>query len=56
MCSSDLTQVRSDRAEAHERGISGVPAFVVDDQWVIPGAQDTERMVQLLSRVKAAAG
>lgn len=49
-------QVRSDRAEAHERGISGVPAFVVDDQWVIPGAQDTERMVQLLSRVKAAAG
>ncbi len=46
-------QVRDDQAEAHERGISGVPAFVIDDQWVIPGAQDTERMVQLLSRVRA---
>lgn len=44
-------QVRDDQAEAHERGISGVPAFVIDDQWVIPGAQDTERMVQLLGRV-----
>lgn len=44
-------QVRADQAEAHERGISGVPAFVIDDEWIIPGAQDTERMVQLLSRV-----
>ena len=41
----------ADQAEAHERGISGVPAFVIDDEWIIPGAQDTERMVQLLSRV-----
>ena len=32
-------------------GITGVPAFVVDDEWIIPGAQDTERMVQLLARV-----
>jgi predicted DsbA family dithiol-disulfide isomerase len=43
-------QIRSDQAEAHERGISGVPAFVVDGDWVIPGAQDTERLVQLLAR------
>ncbi len=47
-------QVRSDQIEAHERGISGVPAFVVNDEWVIPGAQDTERMVQMLSRVGGA--
>lgn len=47
--------VRSDQAEAHERGISGVPAFVIDDEWIIPGAQDTERMVQLLSRVGGSA-
>jgi len=44
-------QVRADQAEAHELGISGVPAFVVNSEWVIPGAQDTERLVQLLSRV-----
>jgi predicted DsbA family dithiol-disulfide isomerase len=48
-------QVRSDQAEAHERGITGVPAFVIDDEWVIPGAQDTERMVQLLARVRGTA-
>ena len=45
-------QIRSDQASAHERGISGVPAFVVDDEWVIPGAQDTERLVQMLTRVR----
>lgn len=44
-------EIRADQAEAVDRGISGVPAFVVDDEWVIPGAQDTERMVQLLERV-----
>lgn len=45
-------QIRSDQAEAQERGISGVPAFVIDDDRVIPGAQDTERLVQLLLRVR----
>jgi predicted DsbA family dithiol-disulfide isomerase len=44
-------EIGADQAEAVDRGISGVPAFVVDDEWVIPGAQDTERMVQLLERV-----
>ncbi len=43
-------QIRSDQAQAHERGITGVPAFVVDGDWVIPGAQDTDRLVQLLGR------
>lgn len=49
-------QVLADRAEAHERGISGVPAFVVAEQWVIPGAQDTDRMVQLLTTAKDRVG
>lgn len=44
-------EIGADQVEAVDRGISGVPAFVVDDEWVIPGAQDTERMVQLLERV-----
>lgn len=44
-------EVDADQAEAVERGITGVPAFVVDDQWVIPGAQETDHMVRLLSRV-----
>lgn len=45
-------QVHADRAEAVEAGISGVPAFVVDHEWVIPGAQDTDRLVQLLERAR----
>ncbi len=45
-------QIRADQASAHERGISGVPAFVIDDDWIIPGAQDTDRLVQLLQRVR----
>lgn len=49
-------QVREDQAQAHERGISGVPAFVIDDEWMIPGAQDTERLVQLLGRVGRSGG
>ncbi len=32
--------VRTDHAEALERGITAVPTVVVDDAWQIPGAQD----------------
>lgn len=45
--------VRAELAGAVERGISGVPAFVIDDQFVIPGAQDTDTFVNLLGRVAA---
>ena len=45
-------QVRDDREQAVEAGISGVPAFVVNRDWLIPGAQDTERLVQLLQRAR----
>ena len=45
-------QVVADQQGAHERGITGVPAFVIDDQWLIPGAQDVDRLVALLERVR----
>jgi predicted DsbA family dithiol-disulfide isomerase len=44
--------VRADQAVAQDRGITGVPAFVIDDQWLIPGAQDVDRLVALLQRVR----
>lgn len=44
-------EVQADLAGAVDRGITGVPAFVVDDQFVIPGAQDTETFVNLLGRI-----
>ena len=46
-------QVRQDQLLAQERGITGVPAFVIDDQWLIPGAQDVDRLVALLERVRS---
>ena len=45
-------QVRDDQLVAQDRGITGVPAFVIDDQWLIPGAQDVDRLVALLERVR----
>jgi predicted DsbA family dithiol-disulfide isomerase len=42
--------VASDLDGAIERGITAVPAFVLNDQFVIPGAQDTETFVNLLGR------
>jgi predicted DsbA family dithiol-disulfide isomerase len=44
-------EVRADLSGSVERGITGVPAFVVNDQFVIPGAQDTDTFVNLLGRV-----
>ena len=45
-------EVASDIAAARESDVSGVPAFVIDDQFVIPGAQDTETFVNLLGKVR----
>lgn len=42
--------VRADEAAARELGVTGVPAFVVDEQLMIPGAQDTATFVRLLGR------
>lgn len=49
---SQLDVIQADQEEAVELGITGVPAFVIDDQWVIPGAQEADDMVRLLSRVR----
>ncbi len=43
-------EVRSDELAAREHGITGVPAFVVNNQLMIPGAQDTATLVRLLGR------
>lgn len=45
-------RVAQDQSEAQDRGITGVPAFVIDDQFLIPGAQDVDRLVAMLERVR----
>jgi predicted DsbA family dithiol-disulfide isomerase len=42
--------VRSDESEAAAHAITGVPAFVIDGELLIPGAQDTATFVRLLGR------
>lgn len=48
--------VRADEATAGDLGVGGVPAFVVDRQFLVSGAQDTATFVRLLRRVHAAGG
>jgi predicted DsbA family dithiol-disulfide isomerase len=45
-------EVAADLDGALERGITGVPAFVVDDRALVPGAQDVETFVDLLGRIR----
>jgi predicted DsbA family dithiol-disulfide isomerase len=55
-----LPEVQKDIEQAIEYGISGVPAFVINQQWSVPGAQDTDTFVnvfrQLRDRISVASG
>jgi len=48
-------EVRADEREALELGITGVPFFVVDGKFGIPGAQDAETILNVLERAWAKA-
>jgi predicted DsbA family dithiol-disulfide isomerase len=43
-------QVRTDEREAQELGVSGVPFFVIDGRFAVPGAQDVETLRRALER------
>jgi len=43
-------EVRADEEEAAERGITGVPFFLVDGRFGIPGAQEPDTILALLGR------
>jgi protein disulfide-isomerase len=43
-------EVRSDEAAATELGVTGVPYFLLNGAWPVPGAQDVETMGILLRR------
>lgn len=48
--------VRAEREEAHRNGIAAVPTFVVDGDWMLQGAHDTEAWVRALTKIQAEAG
>jgi predicted DsbA family dithiol-disulfide isomerase len=43
-------EVRADEAAARERDVTGVPYFLFNGAWPVPGAQDVETMGIVLSR------
>jgi protein disulfide-isomerase len=43
-------EVRADEAAATELGVTGVPYFLLNGAWPVPGAQDVETMSILLRR------
>jgi len=49
------SQITEDQLAAQELGITGVPAFVIDEKYLVPGAQDVERLVMMLERVRGEA-
>ena len=42
--------VRADEHEAAELGVTGVPFFVIDGRFAVPGAQDPDTIVDVLRR------
>lgn len=53
MLASDAfrSEVARDIAAATERDITGVPAFVVEDSFIIPGAQEIETFTHVLGKI-----
>ncbi len=43
-------EVRADEAAAEELDVTGVPYFLIDDAWPLPGAQDVETLGIVLRR------
>ena len=48
---NDLDDICSRDAHARERGVTGVPTFIVANQHVVPGAQQPELWVKLIDEI-----
>ena len=45
-----VAEVRADEAAARAADVGGVPHFLINGKWAVPGAQDVETLVILLGR------
>ncbi len=50
---ADIDAIRTRDAHARERGITGVPCFIVANQHVLPGAQPTDLWSQAIDEITA---
>ncbi len=46
-------EVRADEQLAHQYGVSGVPYFVIDGEYAIPGALEKQQMIGVLQKIQA---
>jgi len=53
---TDKDDIRNRDAHARERGVRGVPCFIVDNHYVIQGAQPTETWQKVIDEVTLLAG
>ncbi|MDD9922858.1 MAG: DsbA family oxidoreductase [Boseongicola sp.] len=51
---ADTDDIRARDAHARERGVTGVPTFVIGNQHVVPGAQPVELWSQVIQELVAA--
>ncbi|GGD95320.1 2-hydroxychromene-2-carboxylate isomerase [Tsuneonella deserti] len=49
-------EVRAEEQRAFDHSVSGVPAMVIDGQFLVPGAQEPETYVNVLRKVVARSG
>ena len=47
---SSVDLLNSNLERAHELGITAVPTYVFDEQWSVPGAQDSEMFERIIRR------
>ena len=45
--------VRAERAEAYTNGVTAVPTFVIEGEWVLQGAHDTDKWVRALTHIQS---
>lgn len=48
--------VRAEREEAFSNGINAVPTFIVEGQWMLQGALDTDKWVKALTHIESELG
>ena len=48
---ADLEEIRARDEHARQRGVTGVPTFVLANQHVLPGAQPTELWLQVIDEI-----
>jgi predicted DsbA family dithiol-disulfide isomerase len=44
-------QLDADLSRANELGVTAVPTYVFNEQWSVPGAQDTETFERVLKKL-----